>query len=79
MIPGEIYHITVEMTNTANTFLERHRIGLLITSSNYPKFDNNLNDGGPMYVDQEGIVATNSVYHDEARPSALLLPVLQGD
>ncbi len=75
--PGEIYEITVEMTNTAITFLEGHRIGLVVSSSNYPKYDNNLNDGEQLYGEGEGIIATNSVRHDAEHPSALLLPVLR--
>jgi uncharacterized protein len=51
-------------------------VRVLISSSNYPKYAPNRNDGGPMYVkDAGGVIANNTVYCDAARPSALLLPV----
>jgi uncharacterized protein len=75
MKPGEVYPITVELTNTAITFLKGHRVRVIISSSNHPKYAVNLNDGGPMYKKGTGMVATNTVYADAMRPSALVLPV----
>jgi predicted acyl esterase len=46
---GEVYPVTIELNNTALTFLKGHRMRLIISSSNYPKYSLNLNDGGPMY------------------------------
>lgn len=77
MKPGEIYPITIELTNTALTFLKGHRARIIISSSNYPRFALNLNDGGPMYKKGKGLVATNSLYADKAHPSALVLPVVE--
>ncbi len=74
MKPGEIYPVTIELTNTALTFLKGHRVRVIISSSNYPRFALNLNDGGPMYKKGKGLVATNRVYVDRRRPSALVLP-----
>jgi len=51
-------------------------VRVLISSSNYPKYAANRNDGGPMYGKEAGgVVANNSVHVDAARPSALMLPV----
>jgi len=74
--PGEVYPVTIELTNTALTFLKGHRVRVIISSSNYPKYALNLNDGGPMYRKGAGLVATNTVYADKQRPSALILPVV---
>jgi putative CocE/NonD family hydrolase len=76
MEPGTVYQVTIDIGNTAITFPEGHRVGVLISSSNYPKYDVNLNDGGPMYTSGEGQIATNSVYHDAEHPSVLVLPVV---
>ncbi len=76
MKPGEVYPVTIELNNTALTFLKGHRARLIISSSNYPKYALNLNDGGPMYRKGAGLVATNSVYTDRQHPSALILPVV---
>lgn len=56
------------------SFRKGNKIRLHISSSNCFKYTVNLSDGGPMYVEREGLVATNSLYHDAARPSMLLLP-----
>jgi len=76
MKPGEVYPVTIELNNTALTFLKGHRARLIISSSNYPKYAINLNDGGPMYRKNAGLVATNSVYAGKQHPSALVLPVV---
>lgn len=76
MKPGEVYPVTIELNNTALTFLKGHRARLIISSSNYPKYAINLNDGGPMYRKGDGLVATNSVYAGKQHPSALVLPVV---
>ena len=76
MKPGEVYPVTIELNNTALTFLKGHRARLIISSSNYPKYALNLNDGGHMYRKGEGLVATNSVYTGKHHPSALILPVV---
>jgi predicted acyl esterase len=76
MKPGEVYPVTIELTNTALTFLKGHRVRVIVSSSNYPKYALNLNDGGPMYRKAAGLVATNTVYADKQRPSALILPVV---
>ncbi len=76
MKPGEIYPVTIELTSTALTFLKGHRVRVIISSSNYPKYALNLNDGGPMYRKGSGLVATNTIYADKQRPSALILPVV---
>ena len=43
-----------------------------------PKFDPNLNTGGSIADETEGIVADQTVYHDRSRPSYVLLPVVEG-
>src|SRR5207249_2884087 len=75
MKPGEIYPVTIRLTNTAITFRKGHKVRVLISSSNYPKYALNRNEGGPMYGKEGGVVANNSVYFDASHPSALQLPV----
>ncbi|MGH9845055.1 MAG: CocE/NonD family hydrolase [Blastocatellia bacterium] len=76
MKPGEVYPVTIELTNTALTFLKGHRVRLIVSSSNHPKYAVNLNDGGPMYKKGAGVVATNRVYAGGKHRSALVLPVV---
>ena len=76
MKPGEVYPVTLELTNTALTFVKGHRIRVVISSSNHPKFALNLNDGGPMYQKGKGVVARNSVQLGGDHPSRLILPIV---
>ncbi len=57
--------------------LEGHRLRLEISSSAFPKFDRNLNTGGPIGKETKGLVAEQTVYHDRDRPSYLIVPVIE--
>jgi len=61
---------------TSNAFLPGHRIRLEISSSNFPRFDRNLNTGGRVGFETEWQVAHQRVFHDAAYPSRLILPVI---
>jgi uncharacterized protein len=76
MTPGTIYPVTIELTNTALTFLKGHKVRVIVSSSNYPRFALNLNDGGRMYQKGKGLIARNSIYADKTHPSALVLPMV---
>lgn len=69
MEAGVIYEIEIELANTAHTFLPGHRIRVDVSSANYPRFNNNMNDGGEMYVAGDTLAATNSVYQDQNHAS----------
>jgi predicted acyl esterase len=47
-----------------------------VTSSSFPRFDRNLNTGGPVGGEATGQAALNTVFHDAARPSRIVLPVV---
>lgn len=79
MEPGRVYEFTVRLYPTSNIFKRGHRIRLDISSSNFPRFDVNPNSGEPLNRHRRLVVATNSVYHDRARPSHVLLPVIPAD
>ena len=52
-------------------------IRLEVSSSNFPRFDRNLNTGrGQRTFARNFVSATNTVYHDAEHPSALILPVV---
>jgi putative CocE/NonD family hydrolase len=76
MTPGEIYPFTINLLSTANVFLKGHRLRLEVSSSNFPRFDRNLNDGQKPGLDGKPVPATNTVYHDSEHPSALILPIV---
>jgi uncharacterized protein len=74
--PGKIYEYKIDMWATSNIFLKGHRIRLEVSSSNFPRFDRNLNTGQPASTSATFVKAANTVYHDAAHPSALVLPVV---
>jgi hypothetical protein len=47
-----------------------------VSSSNFPRFDRNLNTGKSAAESAEFVKATNTVLHDSEHPSALVLPVV---
>ena len=49
-----------------------------VTSSHFPQFDRNPNTGAPFGTTSEIRVAQQTIHHDAARPSHILLPVIPG-
>src|SRR6202158_4736582 len=71
--PGKIYEYKIDLWSTSNVFLKGHKIRVEVSSSNFPRFDRNLNTGKDAAVSAEFVKATNNVYHDAAHSSALTL------
>ena len=74
--PGEAQRYEIDLWVTANLFKAGNRIRLEISSSNFPRFDRNPNSGKPFGTDTELRKATQSIYHEKARASHLILPVI---
>jgi len=74
--PGETYRITLDLVATSNVFLAGHKLRLEVSSSNFPRFDRNLNTGEEQARGTHMIKTTNVVYHDKAHPSALVVPIV---
>jgi uncharacterized protein len=74
--PGETYHITVDLWATSNVFLAGHKLRLEVSSSNFPRFDRNLNTGEEQARGTRMVKATNVIYHDKLKPSALVVPIV---
>jgi putative CocE/NonD family hydrolase len=77
IVPGRPYLFRIPLFPTSNLFKKGHRIRLDVSSSNFPRFDVNPNTGEPLGQNTTWRVATNSLYHDEERPSHILLPVVK--
>jgi putative CocE/NonD family hydrolase len=77
--PGRIYRYEIDLWVTSNVFLPGHKIRVEISSSNFPRFDRNLNTGEPFGTGTEFIKATQTIYHDQEHPSHILLPVISGN
>jgi putative CocE/NonD family hydrolase len=76
MNPGKTYHITLDLWATSNVFLPGHKLRLEVSSSNFPRFDRNVNTGEEQAHATRMIKATNVIYHDKSHPSALIVPIV---
>jgi putative CocE/NonD family hydrolase len=76
MKPGETYRLQIDLHSTSNYFPPGHQIRLEVSSSNFPRFDRNLNTGGRNYDESRGVVADNEIHHSAGRESYVLLPVI---
>lgn len=65
--------------STSQLFRAGHRIRLQIASSNFPRFDRNPQQVIPVHTASPADlrVARQTVFHDAARPSRLVLPVVE--
>lgn len=78
MTPGKPTRMTIPLGSTANTFEVGHRIAVHVTSSNHPRFEVNPNTGeAPGKNDLSPRVAKNTIYHDAAHPTAVVLPIVE--
>ena len=78
VIPYEVQEVEIELSPTSYLFKVGHKLRLQVSSSNYPLFEMNSNTGKSLFLDaqNEMVVAQQTVYHDVARPSHLMLPII---
>ena len=77
MEPGKTYKVTLQPMVTSNWFAAGHRIRIEVSSSNFPRFDRNLNTGGRNWDETTGVVAHNVVHHSRQHPSSITLTVVR--
>ena len=77
MSPGKVYEVPVDLHATSWYLQPGHRLRVQISSSNFPRFDRNLNTGGRNYDETKWRTAKNSMHHTAAHPSRLILPVVR--
>jgi len=75
MESGKVYKVTLQPLNTSNYFESGHRLRIEVSSSNFPRFDRNLNTGGNNYDESRGVVAHNAVHHSRQYPSQVTITV----
>jgi putative CocE/NonD family hydrolase len=73
--PDGSLKITIELWPTANCFQRGHRLRLQVCSGAHPRLSRNLGKGEPLATATEWQGAEQTIYHDAAHPSALILPV----
>ncbi len=79
MTPGEVYEIELDLHASSNYYAAGHRIRLEVSSSNFPRWERNLNTGGNNYDETEWKIANNRVHHSKELISYVVLPVIEGN
>ena len=74
---GKVYKVVLSPMTTSNYFAAGHRIRIEVSSSNFPRFDRNLNTGGNNYDEKDGGVAHNAVHHGAEFASKVTLSVVK--
>ena len=82
-LPAKIYKFAIDLWSTSNVFKKGHTLRLEISSSNFPRFDRNLNTGNQRpYLSRHAnsadafTTATNTILHDADHPSALTVSIV---
>jgi len=78
LTPEEPVRLQIDLWDLAHTFKPGHRVVLEVSSSNFPRFDRNLNTGHEIGEDgpDDARLAAQQILHDAAHPSAVVLPVV---
>ena len=77
MEKDKVYKVTLQPMVTSNLFKAGHRIRIEVSSSNFPRFDRNMNTGGNNYDETTGTIARNSIHHSRQYPSSITLNVVR--
>jgi hypothetical protein len=77
MEPGKVYKVALQPLTTSNYFEAGHRLRIEVSSSNFPRFDRNLNTGGNNYDESTGVLAHNVVHHSKQYPSHITITVVK--
>jgi putative CocE/NonD family hydrolase len=77
MEKDKVYKVVVGPLTTSNYFEAGHRIRIEVSSSNFPRFDRNMNTGGNNWDEKTGVIATSKVHHSAKYPTGLTLTVVK--
>ncbi len=74
--PDQVEEIVIDLNATSNVFKAGHRLRLEISSSNFPRFDRNLNTAAPLGRGRDMRTALQTIFHDVNHPSHIVLPII---
>jgi putative CocE/NonD family hydrolase len=74
--PDVAYAYEIDLWATSNLFKAGHRIRLDVTSSSFPRWDRNPNTGHAFGADTALTAARQTILHESAHPSYVILPVV---
>jgi putative CocE/NonD family hydrolase len=74
--PGYVNEYVINLGGTSQLVRRGHRIRIDVSSSDFPKYDRNMNTGNPIGEDAQGIPAIQTIYHQTGQASYIDLPVI---
>ncbi|MEM7122174.1 MAG: CocE/NonD family hydrolase [Pseudomonadota bacterium] len=74
--PSEDYALPIDLWATSYQLGKGHRLRVEISSSDFNRYDRNPNTGGTYGHSATTIKAEQTIHHDGARPSHIVLPVI---
>ncbi|NHJ39350.1 MAG: CocE/NonD family hydrolase [Asgard group archaeon] len=75
LTPDEKVEVEIDLWSTSYVFNPGHRIRVAISSSNYPRFSANPNNGDPIFTNNHTYTANNTIYHETEHQSYITLPI----
>ncbi len=75
IVAGQVVEAIIDLPDVALTFIAGHRLRVDVTSSNYPRFDCNLNNGLTMYTAGDTLIANNKMFVSSNHASYIVLPL----
>jgi uncharacterized protein len=76
LTPGTAEKYNIDLWATSNVFKTGHKIRVEISSSNFPRFNRNLNTGEPVPDATRSVIAHQTIYHDADHPTHIVLPII---
>jgi len=76
MEKNKVYKVSFQPMQTSNYFAAGHELRIEVSSSDFPRFDRNLNTGGNNFDESAGVVAHNQIHHSAQYPSSITLSVV---
>jgi putative CocE/NonD family hydrolase len=75
--PNEVVQYEIALQPTSMVFRAGHRLRVLVTSSDFPRYDRNPNTGELGVEATTFVTARQRVFHDGERASHLVLPIVR--
>jgi hypothetical protein len=75
---GGARKVEIELWSTAHCWRRGHRLRLQVSSGAHPRYARNPGSGEPLASATTLVIAEQTVHHDPARPSAIVLPIVDG-
>lgn len=77
LTPNKPEEFCLPMGPAGHQIAAGNRLRLSIFSAAFPEYDPNLNTGNTVITDCDPRVAHQTIYHDAARPSHIVLPIIE--